>query len=161
MGDEESSSLSSTEINPFDDLGSLDEDDGTHNNDSKMTAITPQIRRERNWGLPSFQDQMDRGIRTYRLRPVDDEGHPKRSSSNDDNNEGVLLHLEHRLHSTGSDVWDAALVLVHALHYNSNSKSHGRKSFALPSIAGKRVLELGSGTVSLFQPTVSVSHGSS
>lgn len=70
----------------------------------------------RNWGLPSFKDQIDRRITYYDLKV------PPHS---------IRLNLEFRKHSTGSDLWDSALVLANYL--------------PLLNLQGKRVVELGSG----------------
>lgn len=90
----------------------------------------------RNWGIPSFSDQIDRGVRTFTL------------SRDDSPSPSVTLHLEHRLRSTDSDLWDSALVLAHCL---------ARPGVLLPdhvnpSFHDRTVLELGSGTgaVGLF-----------
>jgi predicted O-methyltransferase YrrM len=101
-------------LNPFQCLGdNLFED--------RKCKGTPRVAR-RNWGIPTFEDQIDRGIRTFILSNLH---HPFQS---------ITLYLEHRKHSTGSDLWDSALVLAHNLQY------------LVGSLKGKTVLELGSGT---------------
>lgn len=73
-------------------------------------------RPARNWGIPSFQDQIDRCISYYDLKVFP---------------HTIRLNLEFRKYSTGSDLWDSALVLANYLpHLN---------------LEGKRVVELGSG----------------
>jgi hypothetical protein len=74
------------------------------------------VKPARNWGIPTFSDQIDRKITTYRLC------------------DSVTVHLEHRLHSTGSDLWDSSLVMAHAIRN------------WIPDMTGWHVLELGSGT---------------
>ena len=73
-------------------------------------------RTARNWGIPTFSDQIDRDIRSYCLCDC------------------VTVHLDYRLHSTGSDLWDSSLVMAHALPN------------WIPDMNGMHVLELGSGT---------------
>jgi SAM-dependent methyltransferase len=89
--------------------------------DDRKSEGTPRVVR-RNWGIPTFEDQIDRGIRTFLLSNLH---HPFQS---------ITLYLEHRKNSTGSDLWDSALVLAHNLQY------------LVGSLKGKTVLELGSGT---------------
>jgi hypothetical protein len=102
------------------------------------TKKDQKVVRARNWGIPSFSDQIDRGVRTFTLSSQDDS--PSRS---------VTIHLEHRLHSTGSDLWDSALVLSHCLVRPGVVLPNDEVN---PSFYGKTVLELGSGTgaVGLF-----------
>jgi predicted nicotinamide N-methyase len=80
------------------------------------TKSSLNLLPERNWGLPSFKDQIDRRITYYDLKVLPHE---------------IRLNLEFRKHSTGSDLWDSALVLANFL--------------PLLNLAGKRVVELGSG----------------
>jgi hypothetical protein len=89
------------------------EEEGKGGNRTKSSVIRPP---ERNWGLPSFKDQIDRRITYYDLKV------PPHT---------IRLNLEFRKHSTGSDLWDSALVLANFL--------------PLLNLAGKRVVELGSG----------------
>jgi len=83
---------------------------------SSIKQTHSYTRPARQWGLPTFQDQVDRGISQYELIVG-----PHR----------VLLDLEFRKNSTGSDIWDSTLVLA---HYLRNIQ-----------LSGKHVLELGSG----------------
>ena len=67
----------------------------------------------RDWGIPTFQDQMDRNISTYSFVA------PTTTGDDDDEREKIdslTVHLEHRANSTGSDLWDAALVLCHSIN---------------------------------------------
>jgi len=50
-------------------------------------------RTARDWGIPTLADPIDRGIKSYCVRNF------------------VTVHLEHRRHSTGSDLWDSSLVM--------------------------------------------------
>jgi predicted nicotinamide N-methyase len=85
-----------------------------------------KIRGERNWGLPTFKDQLDRGITYYDLVI---HNHP--------NTLTVRSQLEFRKNSTGSDIWDCTLVLAHFFAIHSTF------------IQGAVVLELGSGVGAL------------
>jgi Lysine methyltransferase len=123
--------VSDEEANPFLSIGDQDLVGLWESTDTKKDHNVI-----RNWGIPSFSDQIDRGIRTFTL------------SRDDCPTPSVTLHLEHRLHSTGSDLWDSALVLAHCL---------ARPGVVLPddvnpSFYDRTVLELGSGTgaVGLF-----------
>jgi hypothetical protein len=137
--------LGSEELNPFLTLGlCLDEDDadpastfsGSNVRDSAVLrsllspsqplAPTPKTRH-RNWGIPSFEEQCN-GRRTFDITI---------------NERTVVLNLEHRRCSTGSDLWDSALVLAHALARLSAIEG---TNITLKSLQGKSVLELGSGT---------------
>ena len=150
---DESSFSSSHEINPFSELGDLDNDDDSceqKNDNHLVTAASNRTARKvRDWGLPTFQDQIDRGIQTLCLGPVDEKGEPLKG---DYSSEGVILHLEHRLHSTGSDIWDSALVLAHALYRPNILPTTSAGSELALLLQGKHVVELGSGTgaVGLF-----------
>lgn len=112
------------------------------------------LRPARHWGIPDFTDQCN-GINSFVLRPEDceDEG-------------GVKIQLEHRRHSTGSDLWDAALVLAHALSRqhiiartatrtdslgsdSGNDDSHHQIIMLSDTLRNLNVLELGSGTGAL------------
>ena len=86
----------------------------------KTTSRPRAVHRD--WGIPTFNDQIDRGILSFTLTKLQD---PSKS---------ITIVLEHRKHSTGSDLWDSALVLAH----NLEGLVH--------SMEGKTVLELGSGT---------------
>ena len=153
------------ELNPFLTIGTSGEDDDNeerilslfspNESDKKLSAQKSKVHR-RNWGIPDFEDQCN-GISIFTLYPVNDEGEPQNSE-----NGQVKVNLEHRLHSTGSDLWDAALVLAHALERPGiiQSQSDCRLPVALVSdnFASKMLLqdtlivELGSGTgaVGLF-----------
>ncbi len=106
---------------PFPSIALLTDDDD-EKDDAKQDFQRPQLVR-RDWGIPTFQDQMDRGIRTFQLQCLDDDEDDKdaqasmvvASATSDFSKPTVIIHLEHRLHSTGSDLWDSALVLAHAL----------------------------------------------
>ncbi|GKY96640.1 hypothetical protein MPSEU_000623600 [Mayamaea pseudoterrestris] len=104
-----------------------------------------RIRTPRHWKIPTFEQQCN-GVNTFTLTP-------------DNDNEGVTVHLEHRRHSTGSDLWDAALVLAHALSRpgvveqqqddNEHIDAIGNdlsNSFIPNVLQGLTVLELGAGT---------------
>lgn len=82
-------------------------------------------KEKRAWGIPDFDAQCN-GQCSYEIMI---------------NEQSVVLALEHRLRSTGSDLWDSALVLSHAL--NRVSLIEGSDACGL---AGRTVLELGSGT---------------
>jgi hypothetical protein len=82
--------------------------------------------RHRNWGIPTFEEQCN-GRCTFDITI---------------NEKTVVLELEHRRCSTGSDLWDSALVLSHALARLSVIEG----SDTMESLEGKSVLELGSGT---------------
>jgi hypothetical protein len=84
-----------------------------------------QLQNQRNWGIPSFEEQCN-GLCTVEITV-----HEKT----------VVLELEHRRFSTGSDLWDSALVLSHALAEMTLIEGTDSKS-----VRGKSVLELGSGT---------------
>ena len=122
------------EINPFLSLGVYTADsvvDGTvDRNDENQDVLatlfssstdlsTPvqAVKRRRQWGIPEFEQQCN-GDCCFEI------------SIND---ETVFVHLEHRRYSTGSDIWDSALVLSHALS-------------RLQTLTNKTVVELGSGT---------------
>lgn len=89
--------------------------------EERKAAARPRAVR-RNWGIPTFEDQIDRGILSFTLSKLQD---PSKF---------ITIALEHRKHSTGSDLWDSALVLAHNLEA------------LVPSLEGKTILELGSGT---------------
>jgi len=114
------------DINFFQDwfnLSTFDENEG------KVDEIKNQrkIRSERNWGLPTFKDQIDKGLTYYDLI-ID--YHPKEPLI-------VRSHLEFRKNSTGSDIWDCTLVLAHFFAIHSTV------------IQDAVVLELGSGVGAL------------
>ena len=74
----------------------------------------------RNWGIPTFQDQVDRNICHFTLyrqcyRPETRIG-DKGNTHNKNDEESLTFHLEHRANSTGSDLWDAALVMCHSIN---------------------------------------------
>ena len=81
-----------------------------------ITARKCAPRTARNWGIPTFSDQMDRGITSYCLCDC------------------VTVHLDYRRNGTGSDLWDSALVMAYGL------------TNWIPHMKGQHVLELGSGT---------------
>ena len=84
------------------------------------------VAKRRGW-LPDFHDQIDRGVNSYALRACGEE---------------VTVGIAWRENGTGSDLWDSALVVA---GYLEHSKSH----FPSDYWAGKRVVELGSGTGAL------------
>jgi predicted nicotinamide N-methyase len=118
--------------------------------DDNDTFKTPRyIRRPRDWKIPTFEQQCN-GINSFVLRPdVIDKSDSSATS------EGVVIQLEHRKHSTGSDLWDAALVLAHALSRsgiilrNETVEENSQVAFIPNVLQGLRVLELGSGTGAL------------
>ena len=99
----------------------------------------------RNWGIPTFSDQIDKNITAFTLERLDQ---PEDCS----NEMSVTVRLQHRLHSTGSDLWDAALVLAHALYQPSFVRAVTDQQYStveewfstIPNI-----IELGSGTGAL------------
>ena len=109
-----------------------------------------RIRRPRTWGIPTFEEQCN-GVNTFVLRPDCD---------SDSTKECVTMTLEHRRHSTGSDLWDAALVLAHALSRPRivatprkqqqqciEAATYDDKTVFIPNVLhNMTVLELGSGT---------------
>lgn len=147
-------------------------DDDDEKDDAKQDFQGPQLVR-RDWGIPTFQDQMDRGIRKFQLQCLDDDEDEKdaqasmvvASATSDISKPTVIIHLEHRLHSTGSDLWDSALVLAHALprllpvireptewmKWRHNYQGYHDNHFGVTSMFRQKanrlaVLELGSGT---------------
>lgn len=87
-------------------------------------------RRRRDW-LPSFHDQIDRGINKYTLTVLD---------------RSVTVQLEYRTNSTGSDLWDASLVLAHYLPTLSRPGHDDTNSdYDCSFFRHKTVVELGSG----------------
>jgi Lysine methyltransferase len=122
-------------LNPFLTLGICDDEKGEATFFSSLgsdgefaqrcSAGTRKLKGKRTWGIPDFDAQCN-GRRSFEITI---------------NEQIVVLALEHRLRSTGSDLWDSALVLSHAL--NRLSLIEGSDSCDL---AGKTVLELGSGT---------------
>lgn len=121
------------ELNPF-----VATEDSLFDADDPPTRR--RLRRPRNWGIPTFEQQCN-GVNTFVLKPDNATG-----GKNED--DGVTLTLEHRRNSTGSDLWDAALVLAHALSrpgiVRPDQKS--TSSFIPNVLQGMTVLELGSGT---------------
>ena len=99
------------EVNPF-----LSLDANALADDANAPPRRGKPRTARDWGIPTFSDQIDRKITSYRLC------------------DSVTVHLEHRLHSTGSDLWDSSLVMAHAI------------GNWIPDMSGWHVVELGSGT---------------
>lgn len=114
------------ELNPFESLCSGEGDDlvemFARARDSNITTKPPFAQRD--WGIPTFSDQIDKGISSVDL--VD----PSDATNK------VKIHLEHRKHSTGSDLWDSALVLAYGLSGILDTTS----------LESKTILELGSGT---------------
>jgi hypothetical protein len=168
------SSFPSTAFLLIDDENEEEERDRTSRSERQAASSA-----RRDWGIPTFQDQMDRGVRMFQLECLDDDYnaalmvHHDSSDYDLQNNftgalslplsskPTVIIHLEHRLHSTGSDLWDSALVLAHALprllpvvlqpsewpRWRSDYQHYDRiiASF-VPQINNMTVLELGSGT---------------
>lgn len=140
-----------------------DDDDGDDENpllwiggndgvESLMEETTFSARRKRagrrDWGIPTFHDQVDRGVNFFQLRKLDDGENPTaEDSKTTTTSSSITVHLEHRKHSTASDLWDSALVLVHNLSRVLDPLSQGR---GFPREAS--VIELGAGTgaVGLF-----------
>jgi SAM-dependent methyltransferase len=121
-------------LNPFLTLGICDDEEEEATFFSSLGSDGEFVQRcsgkrkskgRRSWGIPDFDAQCN-GQRSFEILI---------------NEQSVLLELEHRLRSTGSDLWDSALVLSHAL--NRLSLIEGYDSCDL---ADKTVLELGSGT---------------
>jgi SAM-dependent methyltransferase len=116
------------EVNPFESLCSREEEDLIEilaAQDRSRSTTTPFSRTiQRDWGIPTFSDQIDKGICRFELV------HPS------DINNKLCIQLEHRKHSTGSDLWDSALVLAYGLP----------GILKTPNLRNKTVLELGSGT---------------
>jgi Lysine methyltransferase len=121
-------------LNPFLTLGICDDEKeeatffsslGSDGNFVRRCSEKPQSNKKRTWGIPDFDAQCN-GQRLFEISI---------------NEESVVLDLEHRLRSTGSDIWDSALVLSHALNRVSLIEERDSCGFA-----GKTVLELGSGT---------------
>ena len=107
--DEETDPFQGMDCNLFD-----DQNVGTSGRRSRA------VRRD--WGIPTFEDQIDRGICTFDLANLQDPS------------SYVTIALEHRKHSTGSDLWDSALVLTHNLES------------LVGAMTDMHVVELGSGT---------------
>lgn len=134
-----------------------EKNDGCDNEESYHdTSITntkqKQIRHCRQWGIPTFHDQIDRGITSYTFENI------------------ITIQLKYREHSTGSDLWDSALVLSYAFiqkqfiqkyiinYYNNDNDSNINNDNDVDTIKGNNnnnqssifhnrvVLELGSGT---------------
>jgi hypothetical protein len=116
------------EENPFAFFG----DDLVETLTTERASTTSRCIAPRNWGIPTFREQMDGNRNVFELRRLDD------------SELYVQVELQHRQHSTGSDLWDSALVLAHALE---------RPEFLLPAESQQQqqhtILELGSGTGAL------------
>jgi methylase of polypeptide subunit release factors len=104
----------------------------------RKNPVSTYSRAPRNWGIPTFQEQIDKNITSFTLKRLDD---PSKD---------IVIQLQHRLHSTGSDLWDSALVLAHALPRRSFLEAIGASvDNADDWFKNLNVLELGSGTGAL------------
>jgi hypothetical protein len=104
----------------------------------RKVPFSTYSRVQRNWGIPTFQQQVDKNITSFTLKRLDD---PSKS---------IAIQLQHRLNSTGSDLWDSALVLAHALPRCSFLQAIGATvDNADDWFKNLNVLELGSGTGAL------------
>lgn len=116
----ESSPVSSPEINPFDSF--LSSSYPVEELFLERPLVKSSGRPQRNW-LPDFKEQVDKGITFYDLTVP----HDARSHT-------VRVNLEFRKNSTGSDLWDASLVLAHYLG-----------TLSPETFKNKNIVELGSG----------------
>ena len=117
----ESSPVSSPEINPFDSF--LSSSYPVEELFLERPLVKSSGRPQRSW-LPDFKEQVDKGITFYDLTVP----HDARSHT-------VRVNLEFRKNSTGSDLWDASLVL--ALYLGTPSPE---------TFKNKNIVELGSGS---------------
>jgi tRNA G26 N,N-dimethylase Trm1 len=102
------------------------------------SVSTTYSRVRRNWGIPTFHEQVDKNITSSTLKQLDDPS------------KGIAIELQHRLNSTGSNLWDAALVLAHALPRRSFLEAIGATGNTADEwFKNLNVLELGSGTGAL------------
>lgn len=158
--------------------------DSAANNDDGTTKHSPQRRPD--WGIPTFHEQCN-GHNTFVLHRVDERGAKKITATTQAEAElplpqdsvgldgcccdgmrlrrhprkdSVSVLLEHRRNSTGSDLWEAALVLAHALERPIPLCSIDNSNFSVINATAstpaktlwenaETVLELGSGTGAL------------
>ncbi|KAL7557027.1 hypothetical protein ACA910_014240 [Epithemia clementina (nom. ined.)] len=162
------------DLHPFgsllqsDELFQVNDDQFELRTDATKSSLRRGVRRD--WGIPTFQDQMDRNICHFTMYQHHlDVLSPESGSSGYKNNnyntrnrsvESLTIHLEHRANSTGSDLWDAALVLCHSIDlpgvlFDKEQRSQQQQQHhqQLDVGAGRvvdwtnaTVLELGSGT---------------
>jgi Lysine methyltransferase len=127
---------SDEELNPF---AALSAEDDLFTDDAASLTVRRPPRPD--WGIPSFEDQCN-GVNTFTLNRSDEQGLPVAGQS-------VTVNLEHRRHSTGSDLWEAALVLAHAL--DRPVPEHGATAPTTTTLFrdAHTVIELGSGTGAL------------
>jgi hypothetical protein len=143
---EEDDEYNNDELNPFSSLG--DEICDAFLTSEREAPTSKWSRAARvDWGIPSFQEQIDRNITNFTLARLD--GTPLEEIS-----KSVTIELQHRKHSTGSDLWDSALVLAHALPLPSFLQTILKADNCNQVVDAlwfheTRILELGSGTGAL------------
>lgn len=132
---------SDDEQNPFLTLGA---EDDLFSNDLTSSTLKPRLPRP-NWGIPSFEDQCN-GINTFTLFRFNEQDNYIKGAQRD----SIIVELEHRRNSTGSDLWEAALVLAHALDRPMPEDGSDDRTVTTSLFREARsVIELGSGTGAL------------
>jgi Lysine methyltransferase len=143
--------------NPFCAMGGFDDDSANKRRDRPATVRRP-------WGIPTFEEQCN-GVNHFTFGlpdgSIEENGQERitQQQKHRSSRPTVTIRLEHRKNSTGSDVWDAALVLAYALSrpgvvlqadVRKIEVESSMKTLAIESPPpALRVLELGSGTGAL------------
>jgi hypothetical protein len=141
---EEDEEYNDDELNPFSSLGDEVCDALTSEREAPTSKYSRVARAD--WGIPSFREQIDRNITNFTLVRLD--------RTPEEISKSVTIELQHRTHSTGSDLWDSALVLAHALPLPSFLQTILKENDCNQLVDAlwfheTRILELGSGTGAL------------